>query len=80
MATESSLDQRQSVRVWANLNLDASWVVNEDGWILSGAERLGLGAIDYLQYPASSTQHAHLISEWLCDNLFHAMQIRDRLA
>ena len=29
-----------SVRVWANLNLDAPWVLAEDGWIISGAERL----------------------------------------
>ena len=28
----------KSVRVWDNLNLDASWVVNEDGWILSAVE------------------------------------------
>ena len=26
--------------MWHNLNLDVSWVVNEDGWILSGAEWL----------------------------------------
>jgi len=30
----------KSVRVWTNLNLDAFWVMDEDGWILSGAERL----------------------------------------
>jgi len=30
----------QSVRIWANLNLDALWVIEEDGWILMGAEKL----------------------------------------
>jgi len=30
----------QSVRVWANLNLDALWIMDDDGWLLSGAERL----------------------------------------
>ena len=30
---------RESVRVWANLNLDALWTIGEDGWILSGAEK-----------------------------------------
>ena len=29
-----------SVRVWDNLNLDTSWVVNENGWIISGGEKL----------------------------------------
>ena len=36
-----------------------------------------LGAIDYLQCPASSTQHARHISEWLRNDLICAMQIRD---
>ena len=35
-----SCSNDQSVGIWANLNLDASWVMDEDGWILSGAERL----------------------------------------
>jgi WD40 repeat protein len=30
----------KSVRVWDHLNLDAPWVLGEDGWIMSGAERL----------------------------------------
>ena len=31
----------QSVRVWRNVYLDhPSWVVREDGWIVSGVERL----------------------------------------
>ena len=29
-----------SVRVWSNLNLDSSWVIHDDGWIVSGADRL----------------------------------------
>ena len=29
-----------SVQVWDNLNLNTSWVLNDDGWILSDAERL----------------------------------------
>jgi len=35
-----SSSQDKSARVWANLNHDPLWVINEDGWILSGAERL----------------------------------------
>jgi len=30
----------ESVRVWTDINLDALWVLDENGWILSGAERL----------------------------------------
>ena len=31
----------KTVRVWHNLKFDAPWVLKDDGWIISGAERLG---------------------------------------